>query len=165
MPTTVMPLKPRMADFALWVVAAEPALPWRAGEFLAVCAGNRAGAGQTALDATPLAGIIQRLAGGGTEEKPGWHGCMEELLRRCNGMIREHDRPKNWPKDSTRLSGELRRIIPALRGIGVSVHIEKIKHGAWVDLSVVTLGDAGHGGQRRPATGKPGASRGGLAKR
>src|SRR5262249_4514810 len=42
--------KPRMADFALWVVAAEPALGWQSGAFLKAYTENRGQANELALE-------------------------------------------------------------------------------------------------------------------
>jgi len=54
LPSVQLDRLPRMADFAAWVTACEPALGWTAGSFLTAYTGNRA-------DANELA----RLAGGG----------------------------------------------------------------------------------------------------
>jgi hypothetical protein len=49
--TVNLPSLPRMADFALWVTAAEPALGWKHGDFLEAYTGNREQANELALDA------------------------------------------------------------------------------------------------------------------
>lgn len=46
---------PRMADFAIWVMAAEPALPWPPGFFMAAYAGNRSEAQELSLEADCVA--------------------------------------------------------------------------------------------------------------
>ena len=43
-----------MADFARWVVAAEPALGWPAGSFLKAYTGNRDAIHEIALDAAVI---------------------------------------------------------------------------------------------------------------
>src|SRR5262249_35868902 len=50
--------KPRMADFACWVVAAEPALGWPEGAFLRAYNDNRAAANALALEASVVAPAI-----------------------------------------------------------------------------------------------------------
>jgi hypothetical protein len=45
---------PRMADFAQWAVAAEPALGLKEGEFMRAYVGNRESANDLALEASPL---------------------------------------------------------------------------------------------------------------
>ncbi|ABG04560.1 hypothetical protein Rxyl_1598 [Rubrobacter xylanophilus DSM 9941] len=52
---------PRMADFAVWVAAAEEALPWEAGAFLAAYTGNRAEANELALGDDPVAVAVRSL--------------------------------------------------------------------------------------------------------
>ena len=49
---------PRMSDFATWIVAAEPALPWEAGRFLEAYAANRKAMDDLALDMDRVAAII-----------------------------------------------------------------------------------------------------------
>src|SRR5207249_5626813 len=46
---------PRMADFARWVVAAEPGLGWMPGAFAAAYGGNRLESLELALEADPVA--------------------------------------------------------------------------------------------------------------
>jgi hypothetical protein len=52
---------PRMADFARWVAAAEPALGWKSGSFMLAYAGNRETANASALEGSIIAGVIQQL--------------------------------------------------------------------------------------------------------
>ena len=54
--------KPRMADFALWSVAAEPACPWPAGTFLKGYRKNRQGAVEATLDGDPVADVVRAIA-------------------------------------------------------------------------------------------------------
>jgi hypothetical protein len=48
----------RMADFARWVTAAEPALGLPAGTFVACYRDNRAGAVQLTLESSPLSTLV-----------------------------------------------------------------------------------------------------------
>jgi hypothetical protein len=52
---------PRMADFAVWVAAAEEALPLKSGAFIEVYMGNRAEADESALDSDPVAVAVRDL--------------------------------------------------------------------------------------------------------
>jgi hypothetical protein len=54
-------LLPQMADFAVWVSAAEPALGWDKGEFLAAYTGNRKAAAGRTLEADVLGEPVCRL--------------------------------------------------------------------------------------------------------
>ena len=107
---------PRMADFAKWVVAAEPALPWSAGQFLRAYTENRAEANVKAIESDQTAGLIIKFAEGlATDE---WEGTAAELLA-C--VKPEGELPKWFPPDGTRLSAKLMRLAPNLRALGVDV--------------------------------------------
>src|SRR5262249_41492160 len=49
-------VRPRMADFAEWVTAAEPSLGWAPGTFLRSYQDNREDANEVALSSSPLVG-------------------------------------------------------------------------------------------------------------
>src|SRR5262245_5913110 len=68
--------KPRMADFAAWVFAAEPTLGWPGGSFLTSYLDNRATANTAALDESVLAPLIVALMDG----RDGWQGTAKDLL-------------------------------------------------------------------------------------
>jgi hypothetical protein len=99
---------PRMADFAVWVAAAAPALEWDAEQLLDVYAANRAQANETTLEASPLVAPLRAIGK--------WEGTATELLAKLtddvDGLI---SRSKAWPKSPRALSGDQRRLAPALR--------------------------------------------------
>lgn len=66
---------PRMADFAKWVVAAEPALGWPQGAFLDSYGANRARRDQAAIDGNPVALALLSLMEGRTH----WSGTATDL--------------------------------------------------------------------------------------
>jgi putative DNA primase/helicase len=80
----VLDRHPRMADFARWVTAAEPACPWPAGEFMRVYDGNRKQAIEVTLDGDPLADFIQALGR--------WEGISKDLLAALNAKTSENIR-------------------------------------------------------------------------
>ena len=67
---------PRMADFATWVTACEPALDWPAGSFLNAYRGNVADANELALDSSPIWPPLRQLV----DERGTWEGTASELL-------------------------------------------------------------------------------------
>jgi hypothetical protein len=117
LPTVTLKRLPRMADFAVWVTAAEPALGWKAGTFLAAYNSKRAATNDLALDASPVAAAVKKLI----EEKP-WEGTAGELLTALNSLVPEKDtKAKQWPKNPLALSNILRRLAPNLRVAGTEV--------------------------------------------
>ena len=111
--TQIDPL-PRMADAALWVTAAESALPWPPRGFLESYTGNRNEANDIALDADPIAGPVFQLM----EEMDTWEGTATELLSALEKRAGEK-LPKGWPSTASRLSNQLSRLAPALRATGI----------------------------------------------
>jgi hypothetical protein len=67
---------PRMADFAIWATAAEPALGWAPGAFLRVYAENREQANDLALEAVTVVPHLRALL----EAQGEWRGTMSDLL-------------------------------------------------------------------------------------
>src|SRR5262249_25759551 len=65
---------PRMADFAVWVTAAEPGLGWDEGTFSAAYQGNRDSANEIALEASVVARPLLELL----ETEGGWTGPAGE---------------------------------------------------------------------------------------
>ena len=108
---------PRMADFARWVVAAEDALPWEPGEFMAAYTGNRVEAVETALESDPIAVAVRDLV-----ETDSFEGTMTTLLRALNASV---DGPVSasrfWPTSPRSLANRVRRAAPLLRSVGVDV--------------------------------------------
>jgi hypothetical protein len=109
---------PRMADFALWAVAAEPALGLPAGTFLRAYTGNRTAANDLALDASPVATAIVSLL----DREGDWKGTASDLLAALNLEASEDEqRQRSWPTSPQRMSGALRRLAPNLRAAGINV--------------------------------------------
>ncbi len=107
---------PRMADFAVWATAAENSLGWEPGSFLRAYAGNREEATETALEADPVAAAVRSFM----EEREEWRGTAGELWKALNDLVDEDIRhTKVWPGAPNALSGRLKRLAPALRGIGI----------------------------------------------
>jgi hypothetical protein len=117
LPSVKLPRHPRMADFAKWATAAEPALGWEPESFLAAYTGNRAEANDLALDGSPVAPFLRELA-----EAGGWEGTCGDLLERLGKDVGERGtKAPTWPKTPRALSGQLRRLAPNLRRAGVLV--------------------------------------------
>lgn len=123
--TTTLTSRPRMADFAVWITAAESSLGWEHGAFLNAYNDNRADSHLIALEAWPVFAPLSEFAERHTRVKP-WKGTATELLGAINGRAEgEAIRRRDWPKDATRLSGQLRRYAAELRAVGIAVQITR----------------------------------------
>ncbi|MFZ1095186.1 MAG: hypothetical protein WAN75_39205 [Xanthobacteraceae bacterium] len=123
LPYVKLDRKPRMADFAVWVVACEGVL-WEKGAFLAAYSSNITEAIEVLLDADPVASVLRKFM----EPKSHFEGSASELLQGLNGIIPEaQQKAKGWPRRANTLSGILRRIAPPLRKIGIDIRFERDK--------------------------------------
>ncbi len=145
--TLILQCPPRMADFALWVCACEPGLPWKQGEFLHAYADVRQDLVSVAIEADPIATAVQALM---EKQKGSWAGRATELLKALN-KLRDDDKwpPKGWPETSQELGGRLRRVAPLLRKSGLS--IEKKKSGD----RIVTISRLDDEAAQKPPDSKP----------
>lgn len=111
---------PRMADFARWSVAAEPALAIGRGAFLAAYRSNRADAAAIALESSPLAQPLRTLA------DVGYVGSATELLRRLADLAGDDaTHRQGWPKSASALAAQLRRLAPDLRRTGLNIDFDR----------------------------------------
>jgi hypothetical protein len=74
-----LPDLPRMADFATWGTAAEPAFGWNPGTFMQAYEDNRMRLLDIALEADPVATAVIRLIEGQPAHE--WRGTGSDLLR------------------------------------------------------------------------------------
>jgi len=113
--------KPRMADFARWVTAAEPELGWPAGSFVQTFLESRTATDGLAIESSPVASAVVDLL----NEKGSWSGTATELLTELNERSGGAAfRPLNWPKTSKGLGISLRRSMPNLRREGYLVEFK-----------------------------------------
>ncbi len=116
MPFVELACLPRMADFAEWSVAAEPALGWAPGSFMTAYAGNREQANELALEASAIAEPIRSIAA------DGFKGTKTELYERLRDLASEEaTRAKAWPANAQKMTVQLRRIAPNLRLSGIEI--------------------------------------------
>jgi hypothetical protein len=109
---------PRMADFALWAAASEPAL-WRPGTFHRAYEANRRAATEGIIDADPVAACVREIMADGSS----WTGTAADLLRvgaerGVDGISRDRT---DWPKNPRALAGRLRRAQTFLRVLGIDL--------------------------------------------
>jgi hypothetical protein len=123
---------PRLSDFALWVEAAAPAFGWEPGEFLATFESSRANASAQSLDSSLTGQLVLQFM----LLRSQWEGTASDLL---NGLRARADestlRNRRFPKDATRLSGDLRRNQQALASVGIVVGFDRSGSSRGVTLS------------------------------
>lgn len=113
---------PRMADFAKWAIACEPAYATD-GAFLAAYQQNIQHSNVDAIDDDPLASRIRDLLA----RRSGWASTatrLDETLRGMNGG----PIPQDWPRTAKLLSDHLRRIAPGLNRVGIAITFERTGH-------------------------------------
>jgi hypothetical protein len=117
LPQTRLEKRPRMADFAVWATACEPAL-WSTGTFWSAYCGNRDEAVEGVIDADPVAVAVRGLMAKGTV----WAGTASELLVALVEVVDEPTlKSKTWPDGPRALSGRLRRAATFLRKVGIEI--------------------------------------------
>jgi hypothetical protein len=128
---------PRMADFAKWIVAAEPALPWEAGAFLATYTKNRQEATALTLEASLVGQLVVTFAHG--QPKP-WTGTAGDLLAELTTLAGDKlAKKREWPSNPKLLSDALRRLASTLRVVGVDVEFHpRGKRGRLLTISAQT---------------------------
>jgi hypothetical protein len=121
-PDTQMKRLPRMADFALWVTAAERSLGWNPGEFMIAYQGNRDSANDLAIESSPVGpSLLEYL-----DLEGGWDGGATALLNVLEHRLSEQvKRHPSWPKNGRALAGHLKRLSPNLRLVGWAVEYQR----------------------------------------
>jgi hypothetical protein len=108
---------PRLADFALWVIASESGLGLAPGAFTTAYEANRAAAIDLSLDASLVVPPLRLLAA-----TTGFTGSFEALLAALNLRVKEETRKqRGWPRSASILSNIIKRLEPGLRAIGIEV--------------------------------------------
>jgi len=116
---------PRMADFAKWVTAAEPALPWGEGDFMKCYNLNRVEAIERSLETDPVAEAVIEMM----KHMKKWSGTATDLRETLEGDPGKENgyvslnviQSKSWPKVPHVLSGRLKRASTFLFEIGIEV--------------------------------------------
>lgn len=156
---------PRMADFTLWAVAAEPAFGGpQEPSFLEVYTNRRADNHLLALEASPLAQAFVRwyekysadFSLMGENNNNYWLGPAASLLAEIEDCLDEADykntlRQFSWPKNARALSVQLHRLAPDLRAMGIDLTFD------------VYAGEIKRGIAIRPVTVKSGTQSGGCS--
>ncbi len=123
LPTTQLDSYERMADFALWVTAAEPGLGWDPGTFAAAYRANREGAVELTVENDPVACALRAMV---EKRREPFEGSASELLPELEGETTEKIRNSRvWPSNAAALATRLRRLAPVLRQVGIDVLMDQ----------------------------------------
>lgn len=137
LPTTRLATLPRMADFALWVAACEPAL-WEPGTFESAYRDNRDTGQADLLEADAVAATILRLMNDPFHNEPGrdvpgrteWRGTRTDLLAELTQRADDTAlRDPRWPRTAKAVGDRMRRMATGLRKVGIEPVFPKRSHG------------------------------------
>ena len=109
---------PRMADSARWISAAERALGWIPGTFVETLFSNRNEANELVVEQAPIGLPILALL---AKNSGVWESTMAELLDELekNHTDEKTRKGRYWPKNAHGMASALKRLLPALRAVGV----------------------------------------------
>ncbi len=110
----------RMVDFAHFVMNGEEALGLKEADFLNAYEANRQEMNQSAVDSSAVAQSLRQFL----QNRDDWTGTAGELLAVLTPTISDEvRRSKEWPKSPRGLSGAVRRLVPNLRRVGLSIDV------------------------------------------
>ena len=108
--------QPRMLDFALWAMACERGLPWKAGAFINTYEANRQDANSIAIEASVVGQTVMKFM----QDRNRWTGTCKDLLKALESIVDEKAlKRKDWPSNERKLRADLDRVAPNLRGEGI----------------------------------------------
>jgi len=114
--------RPRLADFAQWASAAEPALGVPNGAMIDALSENRAAAVEAGIDADVVASAVISFM----EHRSEWSGTATVLLDALIEKTPDRTtRQRAWPKNPSQLGSRLRRVINILKQKGLSISIDR----------------------------------------
>ena len=112
LPHTKLGKLPRMADFARWISACEPALPWTSGEFMTAYGESHEAAHDIAFNSSVVAQAVHEWFTGLAQRE--WEGTATDLMNEFRlDKFDNYTKAKAWPKVVNAFAGKLRRDIPA----------------------------------------------------
>lgn len=113
LPDVQLTERPRMADFARVLAAVDQVQGWNTVDSYQTSARD---AVADVLDGEPFAQAVAALV-----DRAGDDGIRMTTQQILDAVDTPEKPPKKWPKDSTRAGGQLKRLAPALRTIGIEV--------------------------------------------
>jgi len=116
---------PRLADFAIWAAAAEPAMDLQPGEFIQAYTTSRAAGNESAIEASPVGKAVVEFV----EHIVDWTGTSTQLLKALEARADDKTKSmKSWPGTARSLGAAIKRLAPNLREAGLKVEFERTGH-------------------------------------
>jgi hypothetical protein len=114
-----------LADFFSWVVAGAEAAGLEKGQFESVYRKRLKATNRQAIDNSLIGSAIAEFANRLTEA---WTGTTMTLLQELGNqqdpeMRHQLQRERSWPKTPRALGGQLRRLSPDLRRLGILINL------------------------------------------
>jgi hypothetical protein len=113
LPDVQLTERPRMADFARILATVDKVKGWNTMDSYKASARD---AVADVLDGEPFAQAVAALV-----DRSGPEGLLLTAQQILDQVDTPEKLPKKWPKDATRAGGQLKRLAPALRTIGIEV--------------------------------------------
>ncbi len=148
LPNTKPKKLPRMADYALFSIAAEKAIGLASGEFLEVFDRSREQSRQVVLEASPLSEAIMTMMQDYPLPKT-YTGSASQLLEALEGYAeRGVPQSKSWPRTSIAFNRQLDRLAPDLKEWGIEITRSRTNKGRFIhiqkSLKILSLPSFGH---------------------
>jgi hypothetical protein len=122
LPNTTLTDAPRMSDFCTWVVACEPALPWKPGQFISAYTRKLEDATRDLAENDSVAAALLEWADQHVRTGTGHEMIAKDLLIQLNDVTRDWPRDlRHWPSSPEALAHRLVRLAPVLRAHGIEV--------------------------------------------
>ena len=122
LPSTELADAPRMSDFAIWIAACEPALPWQPSQFIKAYRGKLENANQDLIEKDSVASALVEWADKYITPGAGVVVVAKDLLIQLNELTADWPKDFNfWPKSPEALSHRLVLLAPTLRAEGIEV--------------------------------------------
>jgi hypothetical protein len=147
LPTTRLDALPRMADFALWISACEPAL-WPEGTFMTAYLDNRADAAEKLIETDVVATAVRVFMA----NRASWSGTATELDAILRATTNNIEGAKGWPAAPRILAARLNGLASSLGKTGITVTFKREGHDR---KRVITLSSSAD----RPDPPTPGSGR------
>ncbi|MDD5581193.1 MAG: hypothetical protein PHY16_18235 [Methylobacter sp.] len=120
--TTLLHKKPRMADFAKWMSAAESGLGWKPGHFMSVYQKNQDNAVESSIQSSPIGTAIMSLMA----QLERWTGTPTELLDAlANQAGLQYTQQRSWPQSTKGMSNIIKCLMPSFRRLGIEIAKDK----------------------------------------